>query len=259
MWAGERPGLTVISEARLRPGAPTEVACAAARRAGGCLVPGPAGPDGSCLLAAFASVGDLRPGPFAAECPPLGGRVASWLWTLPGAVIAVFGVYGEAGRGDDPGGRNAALVARAAEWAEALGAPALIAGDTNVHDGHEGWAPGLAAAGWADLGAAAGLPACIPSRGAPSRPDRLLASPALAACCGPAIVDWGSGLPAHAILSAPLRLPHGRGVLRAAAARLGGGCRGCGCRCPRPLGPRRCPGAGRRPCGGGLGRPALRG
>jgi hypothetical protein len=106
------------------------------------------------------------------------------------------------------------MVMQAASWAEELGALAVVAGDFNVHDGFDGWAPVLAAAGWRDLGAAAGAPTCQPSRGPPSRVDRVLASPALSACCGPLQVDWSLGLPVHAALRVPLALPRGRAVLR---------------------------------------------
>ena len=44
------------------------------------------------------------------------------------AVIAAFGVRGEAGRGEDPGGRNASLFMTAAGWAEELGGPASTPG-----------------------------------------------------------------------------------------------------------------------------------
>ena len=78
-WDDPRPGLVVLSEARVRQGPGSEVAVAAARRAGGQLVLGPADPTGVALLAAFASVGVLRPGPFADACSLHAGRLASWL------------------------------------------------------------------------------------------------------------------------------------------------------------------------------------
>ena len=134
---------------------------------------------------------------------------------LPGCVVAVFGVYGAAGRGDDPAGANAGLVLQAAAWAEELGGPSLVAGDFNVHDGHDAWACTLGAAGWLDVGSREGLPTCRPSRGLPSRPDRILASPLLAGAFGEAEVDWSTGLPVHAILRAALHVPAGRAVLRA--------------------------------------------
>ena len=214
-WDDSRPGLVVLSEARVRHGGAAETALAAARRAGGQMLLGPADPSGVALLAAFASVGVLREGPFADACAACAGRLASWLWVLPGCVVAVFGVYGTAGRGDDPAGHNAQLVLQAAAWAEELGGPALIVGDCNVHDGHDAWACTLGAAGWLDVGGRDPVPTCRPSRGLPSRPDRILASPLLAAAFGAVHVDWGTGLPVHAVLRAALHVPAGRAVLRA--------------------------------------------
>ena len=213
--ADARPQLLVLSEIRVTAGAATEAAQAGARRAGGSLLVGPPAAGGEALVAVFVRGGVLRPGAFSRECASFGGRMGHWRWVLPGAVVQVFGCYGAAGHGDDADGGTGRMVHQAVEWAETLGGPAIVAGDLNVHAGRESWGGLLAAAGWRDVGARSGDPTCIPSRGLPSRVDRLLVSPGVAPWCGELLVEWGLGLPVHGVLELPLLVPAGGQVLRA--------------------------------------------
>jgi hypothetical protein len=100
---------------------------------------------------------------------------------------------------------NASLVLAAVAWLRPLGdVPMLVVGDFNLNIGKATIDAPLAMAGWVDVLAEAG-PTCIPSNGAPSRIDYVLASRPARNLIERASVRWDLGLATHAALELEIR------------------------------------------------------
>jgi ribonuclease HI len=114
--------------------------------------------------------------------------------------LHIMQLYGRAEGGKPAEEFNASLVLAAAAWLRSLGdVPALIVGDLNVSLANTAIDAPLAMAGWVDVLASAG-PTCIPSVGAPSRIDYVIASRPAAAFIKSASIRWDLGLATHAAL-----------------------------------------------------------
>ncbi|CAK0862848.1 unnamed protein product [Prorocentrum cordatum] len=223
-WRGAMAAQAVVwcmQEARI-PKLEAAAAAAAARARGMRLHLGPE-QDGEHLLAAAHAPGSCSAR--AEAMSGLSGRHPGRLQHLAlhlGGNRAVHLVYGYAGGRTDRG-RNADLILEGLEWLRGLGgAPALLVGDLNCNVAESGLEGLLGMAGWRDLLAAAG-PTCIPSDGAPSRLDYVLANPEALGLVERVGIRWDLGFATHAALWVELRAsaPE-RALMRRPVQRLDG-------------------------------------
>jgi ribonuclease HI len=119
--------------------------------------------------------------------------------------LHVIQLYGRADGSRVSSDFNASLVTAAVGWLRSLGdVPALVVGDFNCSLADAAIDGPLAMAGWTDVFASAG-PTCIPSNGAPSRIDYVLASRPAKNLIERATLRWDLGLATHAALVLEMR------------------------------------------------------
>ena len=137
--------------------------------------------------------------------------------------IHIVNCYGYAGGPPDLE-RNADLLLEGLAWLSGLGgAPALLVGDLNCSLRDAGMEGLLGVAGWKDLLAALG-PTCIPSHGAPSRLDYVLANAGAQAMVARVGLRWDLGLATHGALLVEFQVaPPERALLRQPVVALDGG------------------------------------
>jgi ribonuclease HI/endonuclease/exonuclease/phosphatase family metal-dependent hydrolase len=100
---------------------------------------------------------------------------------------------------------NVSIVTTAVGWLRSLGdVPALVVGDFNLNLAEVALDGPLAMAGWVDVFSNAG-PTCIPSNGAPSRIDYVLASRPARDLIERISIRWDLGLATHAALILEMR------------------------------------------------------
>ncbi len=117
-------------------------------------------------------------------------------------VVQLYGYADGATKNED----NEHLVLLALAWLRSLGdVPALIVGDLNLVLRGSGVEPLLSMAGWHDILAQAG-PTCLPSSGAPSRIDYVLANRSALVYVRAAGLRWDLGLATHAALEVELEV-----------------------------------------------------
>ena len=118
---------------------------------------------------------------------------------------------------------NAKLIIAAMAWLRSLGdVPSLIVGDFNLVLQGSAVEPLLAMSGWTDVLAPAGV-TCLPSNGAPSRIDYVLANRPALAHVAAAGLRWDLGLATHAALELELRVePMEREWMRQSVGSLAG-------------------------------------
>jgi hypothetical protein len=202
-----------------------EAAKAAARASGTELTVGTPNADGVHLLAFAARAGVHLRSPAVGRIPERYADRLQYAAIYLGhrQVIHVAQIYGHA----DGDGRaieeNAQLVLAAAVFLRSLGdVPAFIVGDLNMVLAETGVEAPLAMAGWTDILASAG-PTCLPSQGAPSRIDYILASRPARALIRGARLHWDLGLAWHAALVIDLEAsPPEQAWMKAPALRLDG-------------------------------------
>ena len=213
----------LLQEARI-PSDDVESSVATAAQRGLRLRPGPVH-EGIHLLATAHRHGhcQVRAEPMRGLSGNHPGRLQHVALHLgPGRVLRVLNCYGYAGgRGDLE--RNAALVLEGIEWLRGLGGvPALLVGDLDCKLHESGLEGPLAMAGWRDLLAQAG-PTCLPSQGAPSRIDYVLANREALGFVERAELRWDLGLATHCAMEIDVRVARPERVLmRRAVAPLDG-------------------------------------
>ena len=215
-----------VQEARIPADGKVE-AEATARASGLELIVGGANADGAHLLAcAWRDKGIVKvraPSPVGVPARLAPRLQYAAIYLGRGCVVHVVQCYGHAEGDARAAEDNAQMVLAAAAFLRSLGdVPALIVGDLNMAISESGVEAPLALAGWTDVLAEAG-PTCLPSQGAPSRIDYVLASRPARALVRGASLRWDLGLAWHAALVLDLEAaPPELALMRAPVVRLDG-------------------------------------
>jgi ribonuclease HI len=212
-WAASWRGLIsanadvyCVQEARIAVGDMASVEAEAAVRG---LVVQPGDPQGGEHLLCFAH----KAMPKHLRAPAMVGIEQRMRGRMQYAVVHfgrrqalhIVQLYGIADGSKAAADFNASLVLAAVAWLSSLGdVPMLVVGDFNLNIAHAAIDAPLAMAGWVDVMAEAG-PTCIPSNGAPSRIDYVLASRPATALIETASLRWDLGLATHAALVLEMR------------------------------------------------------